>query len=73
MSNSIVPSVTNSFPPSLTAPILAISRACWRILKSMQPVGEELPDILQPAAGNLATVMRMRSCLWRAGGLSNGL
>ena len=72
MSESIVPPVTNSFPPSLTAPILAISRACWSILKSMQPVGEELPAILQPPAGNLATVMHLRSCPL-PGGLSNGL
>ena len=73
MSESIVPSVTNSFPPSLTAPILAIGRVRWSILKSVQPAGEELPDTLQPPAGKLVTVMRMRGCRWRAGGLSDGL
>jgi len=72
MSGFIVPPVTNSFPPSLTAPILAIYRACRSILRSMQPVGEELPAILQPPAGNLATVMRMRGCPL-PGGLSDGL
>lgn len=72
MSGSIVPPVTNSFPTSLTAPILAIGRACRSILKSVQPVGEELPAILQPPAGNLVTVMHMRGCPL-PGGLSNGL
>jgi hypothetical protein len=73
MSESIVPLVTNSFPPSLTVLILAIGRACWSILKSVQLVSEELPDILQSPAGNLVTVMRMRGCRWCAGGLSNVL
>jgi hypothetical protein len=72
MSGPIVPSVTNSFPHSITAPILAISRARWSIPKSVQPVGEELTDTLQPPAGNLATVMRMRGCPL-PGGLSDGL
>jgi len=73
MSGSIVPPVTNSFPHSLTVLILAIGRVRWSILKSMQPAGEELTAILQPPAGNLATVLRMRGCRWRAGGLSDGL
>ncbi len=72
MSESIVPPVTNSFPHSLTVPISAIGCACRSILKSVQPVGEELPAIPQPPAGNLVTVMRMRSCPL-PGGLSNGL
>lgn len=72
MSGSIVPPVTNSFPPLLTAPVLATGRARWSIPKSVQPVGEELPDILQPPAGNLVSVMRMRGCPL-PGGLSNGL
>jgi len=73
MSGSIVPSVTNSFPHSLTVLILAIGRVRWSILKSMQPAGEELPDTLQPSAGKLVTVMRMRGCRWHVGGLSDGL
>jgi hypothetical protein len=73
MSGSIVPSVTNSFPASLTAPILAIGCACRSILKSVLLAGEELPAIPHLPTGNLATVMHLRGCRWHAGGLSNGL
>jgi hypothetical protein len=87
MSGSVVSAVTNSFSLPLTAPILAVGRARWGILESVQPAGEglllvkiggeerlvdeELLDILRPLVGKTVTVTHPKTGQWGAGGLGN--